>query len=1847
MKKVGLVMILACLLSMPVLAQSVPDFQLIMNGLQAKLNTLTLNSWTSSVYTNVVGPTYTPPFNQSSPSFVGTTNIENGIKDDDHLALFQKVLENDACVRELLGGTFVDNVRAQFFANQAHVVEREAYFDLELLNATRINLDYTISISDKSAWTGRTRLNTNAANNLRLCVGTGIFIVGDTCLDQAVDIPSIWTKDADGDGTLDDGLLDAVSPGLSNDLRDLMAAYLTMGQQGMVDYMQAVIFQAFYRGLMPNIMELVLTLIKGVPADPEIIPYVPDWNFDVSSKAYTPTTAISNVSIDKSYNPALRICLGGDPPCSSQYVELRRVVAVVYGDSIDNGVLKQWLNYYTVGGNGFGTGFSNRFAATGDLKLDGTTNYADYVTAGFNRANWLVQAGAGIQFNFSDQPDPPAGPIDYGAQHYMSAVAAGGSGGPIGYQWYSGTSPSLLAPVAGQTTNTYNPIIDFYSYGSDVQKRYYRVVASTTACSSTIQLNSTTIEVVGGAPPAITVYDNPVGGMYFPGQSLTLTTNAGVAAGTLFYQWQKYDAGAAAFVNLPGKTAKQLAFPSLTLADIGTYRCQVLNQVGGKDDKANPVYWVYTTEATVDVAPTIAIDPQPVGSELAIGDNYTLTCGASVASGSLEYKWQKNSGLGYVDLTGWVSAGGTSFSATWNIVSATLSSSGTYRLQVRNTLAPFGTYAVNSATAAINVTSGNVFYVDPTGNNTDGESWATAFWTLQDAIDAAAAAPGGTGGEVWVAGGTPASPIIYNEPRTIAWGGAVGDPGRVVGSLIMRSNVGVYGGFEGYRGGAGAQEDNRLQRNRAQNIAVIDGSVARGGNFAFHTIIFGGVNAVTSNSTLDGFVVTGGNAAGTAGVYHTWRGGGILNYGSTPTIANCIITGNHAETSGGGIANERSNLGPGDANIMNCLFYDNSADRQADGLIGPDGGNPIRGGGAIFNNLSAPTMNMVTVVENAVDNTYFYPPATPGSVPHNWGQNSAGIYSWNGTPLVTNAIVWDNVPGGIRHDKPGTVPVQDTTVTYTDVQGGYAGVGNLNTDPLLGNAAYVSLIGNTGYYVPAVGSPVINQGDPSITGGDDLFGVIRPLAGGIDMGAFEVSTSGPTPACLPYALDFVVTPQITDPFELYDAEASTSEAPIWSVEVENKTFGCADIPTSSILLTATDILGRTGTCTATVTVTESLPPTPVCNNISVELDGTGNYALTPADLAALSAGSSDNCTPSGSLIVSALPNSFTCAQAGQAVNVTVTVEDGQGNSASCTAQVTVNDNVDPVPPSPANSISVDLLPNGTYTLSSANLQTLAAGTTDNCSVDLPATTADPSAFTCADLGPNTIDLTVRDTNGNSAVGSAEVIVNDVTAPNLLGVTPRSFVSASGDYQETAALSGVGATDTCEDDLSSSVTVAVFDQDLNPVPFPIPANWDMGTEVMYEFSMVYTVQDTSGNSASETTTLTLFALLLPEITLNGDDPATVECPGPYSDAGATAFDPESSSDITGSMSTVVDVNAALPGVYTVTYSVPVPGYPSLPPVVETRTVNVIDTTAPVLALTSDNPLFWQRGVAFTEPVTAFDACEGDLTAQIVVGGDPFDANTSPLGSYNRTYDVEDAQGNAAPTLPLTVVLGDLLNITLDPVGTRLYTNSPDYVMTAAYENGFNVAGYEWFLDGAGLGFVAATTVPNTVSLTVDPGTLTPGIHEYYLSVSDDSGETLSATAEIEVANPLTSTPLANLSLMEAETDTWKITVSGGLGAIQYQWFAKRAGETGFTPVTDGPFGVGAYDGATTNMLKLTPFTSTMAGQYYVEVSDDLSTITVGPANLTLDVGVPAVGLLGLIALAAATALGGATTLRKRK
>jgi hypothetical protein len=57
---------------------------------------------------------------------------------------------------------------------------------------------------------------------------------------------------------------------------------------------------------------------------------------------------------------------------------------------------------------------------------------------------------------------------------------------------------------------------------------------------------------------------------------------------------------------------------------------------------------------------------------------------------------------------------------------------------------------------------------------------------------------------------------------------------------------------------------------------------------------------------------------------------------------------------------------------------------------------------------------------------------------------------------------------------------------------------------------------------------------------------------------------------------------------------------------------------------------------------DNTDPTPVCNDITIQLDVTGNYTLTQANIDAIGAGSADNCTDPGDLTLSVSPSSFDC-----------------------------------------------------------------------------------------------------------------------------------------------------------------------------------------------------------------------------------------------------------------------------------------------------------------------------------------------------------------------------------------------------------------------------------------------------------------------------------------------------------------------------------------------------------------------------------------------------------------------------
>ncbi|PSJ71700.1 hypothetical protein C7N43_37985, partial [Sphingobacteriales bacterium UPWRP_1] len=206
------------------------------------------------------------------------------------------------------------------------------------------------------------------------------------------------------------------------------------------------------------------------------------------------------------------------------------------------------------------------------------------------------------------------------------------------------------------------------------------------------------------------------------------------------------------------------------------------------------------------------------------------------------------------------------------------------------------------------------------------------------------------------------------------------------------------------------------------------------------------------------------------------------------------------------------------------------------------------------------------------------------------------------------------------------------------------------------------------------------------------------------------------------------------------------------VSVQPALFTCANVGSNTVTLTAADAQGNTATCSATVTVTDILPPVANCQNTTVLLNASGSATVAPA---AMLATSSDNCgavTP-----VSVVPSLFTCANVGSNT-ATLTVQDASGNTATCSAQVLVQDQTPP-------AVVCQPL---TVALNSSNTAVIApsgvfASGTDNCGTVTPISVT-PNSFGCQQVGSNTVTLVAADAHGNTSSCSATVTVNYAVQP---------------------------------------------------------------------------------------------------------------------------------------------------------------------------------------------------------------------------------------------------------------------------------------------------------------------------------------------------------------------------------------------------------------------------------------------------------------------------------------------------
>jgi len=335
-------------------------------------------------------------------------------------------------------------------------------------------------------------------------------------------------------------------------------------------------------------------------------------------------------------------------------------------------------------------------------------------------------------------------------------------------------------------------------------------------------------------------------------------------------------------------------------------------------------------------------------------------------------------------------------------------------------------------------------------SNPDGSTWAAAYPSFRDGITEAGSFATNAGNycAVWVAGGTYSSSTAYD----------------------LSSRVQVYGGFAG-------GETALHQRDINGNPTTLDGL-----NSA-DSVISG---ADITEAGLDGVTVIRGFGSG--------YGGGVWLRGQDLTVANCVFENNYANDDGGGVYITTNSS----VTVSRCIFRNNTVNHNGAGLAIRNGAQVVvqdslfvsnsangQGGAVWVNGFGAASILALincTIVSNSASN------------------GGGALRNDGGTLTVVSSILWNNGLNEI------SLNGGNTSVTYSNVQGGHAGIGNTTDNP-----QFISS-GQANYQLQSM-SPCIDAADGNQASARDLLGHGRvdapPANTGIgsttyvDRGAYE------------------------------------------------------------------------------------------------------------------------------------------------------------------------------------------------------------------------------------------------------------------------------------------------------------------------------------------------------------------------------------------------------------------------------------------------------------------------------------------------------------------------------------------------------------------------------------------------------------------------------------------------------------------------------------------------------------------------------------------------------------------------
>jgi hypothetical protein len=495
-----------------------------------------------------------------------------------------------------------------------------------------------------------------------------------------------------------------------------------------------------------------------------------------------------------------------------------------------------------------------------------------------------------------------------------------------------------------------------------------------------------------------------------------------------------------------------------------------------------------------------------------------------------------------------------------------------------------------------------------------------------------------------------------------------------------------------------------------------------------------------------------------------------------------------------------------------------------------------------------------------------------------------------------------------------------------------------------------------------------------------------------------------------------------------------------------------------------NISGATTVCPGETAVTYTVPP--IANALS--------YQWT------LPGGASGSST-TNQIVVDYGTNAVSGPLTAEGIN-------GCGSGLAASASITINTDA---PVAICQNITQYLNAAGTASITASQINN---GSSDACGI--ASLSVSPSTFTCANVGANTVTLTVTDNSSNISTCNATVTILDTIRPVATCRNVTTYLDANGNAAITAAQVNNGSADACGI-ASLAVDVTAFDCS------------DTGAN-----AVVLTVTDVNGNSSACSAIVTVVDTIAPVAVCQS---ITVQLDANGNATIAAADIDNGSTDACGIAARTLDITAfdcSDIGANTVVLTVTdVNGNASAC----TATVTVADTVAPVAACQSITAYLDANGNA---TVTAAQINNGSTDAcgiaSLALDITTFDC--SDIGANTVVLTVTDVNGNSS-TCTTTINVEDTiapvavcqsLTVQLDATGNAT-------INAADINNGST--------DACG---IATSTIDITDFDCADIGT-----HTVTLTVTDVNGNSSACSATVTVAD--TIAPVAACHSLTVQLD----------------------------------------------------------------------------------------------------------------